>query len=76
MRATASAVLFLILNIIGLGLGPSSVGLLSDYYEPSMGVESLRYAMLSTIPLAVFLSAICFFNAAKTLRQDIAKAPA
>jgi predicted MFS family arabinose efflux permease len=76
MRATASAVLFLILNIIGLGLGPSSVGLLSDYYEPSMGVESLRYAMLSTIPLAVFLSAVCFFNAAKTLRQDIAKAPA
>jgi hypothetical protein len=52
------------------------VGLLSDYYEPSMGVESLRYAMLSTIPLAVFLSAVCFFNAAKTLRQDIAKAPA
>jgi predicted MFS family arabinose efflux permease len=76
MRATASAILFLILNIIGLGLGPSSVGLLSDYYEPSMGVESLRYAMLSVIPAAVFLSAGCFFFAAKTLRQDVADAPA
>jgi predicted MFS family arabinose efflux permease len=76
MRATASAILFLILNIIGLGLGPSTVGLLSDYYEPSLGVESLRYAMLSVIPMAVLLSATCFFFAAKTLRQDITNAPA
>jgi predicted MFS family arabinose efflux permease len=75
MRATASAILFLILNIIGLGLGPSSVGIISDFLQPSLGVESLRYAMLSVIPAAVFLSACCFFLAAKTLRKDVANAP-
>ena len=39
MRALASAILFFILNLIGLGLGPWSVGLLSDYLEPTHGLE-------------------------------------
>ncbi|MBE7220622.1 MAG: MFS transporter, partial [Caulobacteraceae bacterium] len=30
MRATATALLFLVINLIGLGLGPTAVGLLSD----------------------------------------------
>ena len=32
MRATATALLFLIINLIGLGLGPTVVGLLSDAF--------------------------------------------
>lgn len=32
MRASTTALLFLILNLIGLGLGPSAVGLASDLY--------------------------------------------
>jgi len=32
MRATATALLFLIINLIGLGLGPTLVGLASDLY--------------------------------------------
>ena len=34
MRAVASAILFFILNMIGLGLGPVLVGVLSDLYLP------------------------------------------
>lgn len=75
MRATASAILFLILNTIGLGLGPWSVGLLSDYLEPSLGAESLRYAMLYIVPAIMFWSACHFYLASKTLRQDLAAAP-
>ena len=75
MRATASAILFLILNTIGLGLGPWSVGLLSDYLEPTFGVESLRYAMLYIIPAVMFWSASHFYLASRTLRQDLAAAP-
>ena len=56
MRATASAILFLILNIIGLGAGPWSVGMLSDYLEPSIGIDSLRYAMLYLLPVMMFWS--------------------
>ena len=32
MRATATALLFLVINLIGLGLGPTVVGVLSDLY--------------------------------------------
>jgi hypothetical protein len=32
MRATATAILFLTLNLIGLGLGPTLVGVASDLY--------------------------------------------
>ena len=75
MRATASAILFLIFNIIGLGIGPWSIGLLSDYLEPSMGVDSLRYAMLYLIPPMMFWSACHFYLASRTLREDLAAAP-
>jgi hypothetical protein len=32
MRATAAAILFLIINLIGMGLGPPIVGLASDCF--------------------------------------------
>lgn len=47
LRATWAALSLLTINLIGLGLGPFLVGQLSDWLEPSMGAESLRYAMLS-----------------------------
>lgn len=75
MRATASAILFLILNIIGLGAGPWSIGLLSDYLQPSLGLDSLRYAMLYVLPVIMFWSACHFYLASRTLRDDLAAAP-
>lgn len=75
MRATASAVLFLILNIIGLGAGPYVVGVLSDLLAPSLGTESLRYAMLYALPPVMAWSAVHYWLAAKTIRQDIENAP-
>ena len=75
MRAMSSAILFLIINIIGLGIGPFSVGFLSDYLEPSMGADSLRYAMLYLLPTVMFWSACHFYLAAKTLRADLQAAP-
>jgi predicted MFS family arabinose efflux permease len=44
MRAFASAVLFLILNIIGLGMGPLTIGFLSDFFQSEYGDLSLRWA--------------------------------
>lgn len=75
MRAMSSAILFLILNIIGLGLGPWSVGLLSDYLEPGYGVESLRYALLYLLPVIAFWSASHFYFAGRSLVADLAAAP-
>ena len=75
MRAMASAIFFFILNIIGLGAGPWSVGMLSDYLSASQGTESLRYAMLYLLPVVSFWSLCHFYLAAKTLREDLAAAP-
>lgn len=75
MRALSSAILFLILNIIGLGMGPWTTGMLSDFLQPSLGSESLRYAMLYVLPAVMFWSACHFFLAARTLRDDLARAP-
>ena len=75
MRALASAILFFILNLIGLGLGPWAIGLLSDYLEPSLGLESLRYAMLYLLPAAMTWSVVHLYLASRTLREDLAAAP-
>ncbi|MCY4264336.1 MAG: MFS transporter, partial [Gammaproteobacteria bacterium] len=74
-RSTASALLFLILNIIGLGLGPFAVGYLSDTLSDVYGSESLRYAMLGLLPGVMVWSSIHFFMASRTLDEDLARAP-
>jgi hypothetical protein len=68
----ASAILFFILNIAGLGCGPLITGMVSDYLKPTMGAESLRWA-LSTALIANILGALFFFMAAKTIREDLNK---
>ena len=70
MRAFASAVLFFILNIIGLGLGPFVIGLLSDLLEPSYGKEAIRYAYLVTFPIGL-IAATLFYFGAKHYEEDI-----
>ena len=76
MRALASAILFLILNIIGLGLGPLLVGMLSDFLQASEGAHSLRQAMLYLLPPIMAWSTVHFLLAARSLRADLERAPA
>jgi len=74
MRALTSAVLFLVLNMIGLGLGPLTVGLLSDFYAGYFGDDSLRYAML-TVGVLSAPAIVLFLLAARHLPGDLAKRP-
>lgn len=71
MRATASALLLFVINIIGLALGPPATGLLSDLLEPSLGEDSLRYALLAT-SLVLAWSGVHFWLASRSLRDDLA----
>ncbi len=73
MRAQAAAVLLLILNLIGMGLGPQFVGVLSDALAPRFGVESIRWALLATVVVGALWSAVHYFAAARTLREDLAR---
>ena len=45
MRAVSSAIKMLFINLIGLGLGPLLVGLLSDFLSPRYGEDSLSVAL-------------------------------
>jgi predicted MFS family arabinose efflux permease len=57
LRSMWAAVTLLVINLVGLGLGPFLVGRLSDLLEPAYGADSLRYAMLVVAcgtPWAVF----------------------
>ena len=76
MRAVASAILFFLINLIGMGLGPWGVGLLSDMLSAELGSESLRYAMLYLLPAAMGWSAVHFLLASRTLQKDLEVAPA
>ena len=71
MRATASAILLFVINLIGLGLGPQAVGILSDLLYSEFGVESLRYAMLSTVVIFAAWSVVHYALAARTLSADL-----
>jgi predicted MFS family arabinose efflux permease len=70
MRAFSSAILFFVLNLIGLGFGPLVIGMISDALIPSIGNESLRWALSSTVLVssgAVFL----FLKASKYINADL-----
>lgn len=73
MRATSSAVIILLINLIGLGIGPTAVGLLSDMLEPRFGTDALRYAMLAFAPLTIG-SVICYYLSGKALPDEVTKA--
>lgn len=75
MRSVASAVLFFVLNLIGLGIGPWATGLLSDFFRPEYGDHSIRYAM-ACMALVNIWCAAHYHAANTTLREDLARAPA
>lgn len=70
MRATASALFFLVLNIIGLGCGPTLVGAVSDYLAPTQGVSALGNAVLYVVPIACLWAAVHFFLAAHHMHKS------
>lgn len=73
MRATAGAFLLLVINLVGLGLGPVAIGVISDYLAPTHGVDSLRIA-LWLAPIAAIWACVHYALAARTLLNDIARA--
>jgi MFS family permease len=69
MRATASASFLLINNLVGLGVGPTLIGALSELFKERFGTEALRYAAVSVLGFYL-LAALLMFFAVKRLRTD------
>jgi MFS family permease len=68
-RATASAAFLLINNLIGLGVGPLLIGVISDALKSTYGVESLRYAAMGVL-VFYLVAALLALIAARYLRAD------
>lgn len=68
-RTLAGAVLLLIMNLIGLGFGPTWVGALSDWFRPTHPTNSLQLALYSLVPF--YLVAIVLdLTLARQLARD------
>ncbi len=74
MRAVAAAILLFILNIIGLGLGPQVVGLISDQLHSRFAHDSLRYSLL-ICSFANVWSAYHYYQAGRYLQEDLDNNP-
>lgn len=71
-RAISISLIYLAGNLIGLGLGPLIVGVLSDLLRPRFEVESLRYALLAMCP-GYLLASWYIWQASKTVLSDLAR---
>ena len=70
MRATASAIMLFIVNIVGAGAGPLVVGALSDLFAAAHGIQSIRYALLCAVALGV-IGALLLIYSARYLEEDL-----
>jgi MFS family permease len=68
MRSTASASFLLINNFIGLGVGPTLIGALSELFKSRFGGEALRYATVSVLGFYL-LAALLMLIAARKIRE-------
>ncbi len=74
MRATTSALVLLVINIIGLATGPLITGSLSDALEPRFAEESMRYSLLIVALTILPWSVWHYYRAGKWIDKDLARA--
>lgn len=72
--AQATAIFVMSMTLLGVGVGPLLVGMLSDFFVPTLGSESLRYALASSVSLLV-LASVFLVIALPRYRQQM-KSPA
>lgn len=72
MRAFATSVIYLISEVVGLGLGPLFIGAFNDHYAHQLGVGVIRYSM-ATAAVTTFLGGLLFVVAARSMERDMAR---
>jgi predicted MFS family arabinose efflux permease len=72
MRAMAAAGVLFVMNLGGLGLGPTIIGFMNDWLTPRFGIEAIRVSLL-IIGVPHVLAAVFGVLSARTLREDIAR---
>lgn len=68
-RVMAGALLLLVMNFIGLGLGPTYVGMMSDYFRPEYGERALQAALYALSPVYV-IAAVLFLMLGRLIHRS------
>ncbi|HEY0938728.1 MAG TPA: MFS transporter [Steroidobacter sp.] len=69
-RTLTAAVINMLCILIGGGMGPTFVGVMTDGFTSSFGPEAVRWALMATVP-AVVLAALCFLAGSFFIRRDL-----
>jgi predicted MFS family arabinose efflux permease len=72
-RATATAIMMVIISVLGIGCGPLVMGIVSDLASTvgNLGpAEGLRWALFAS-PIGLLIAGPLFFAARRYVRQDI-----
>ncbi|MCY1465108.1 hypothetical protein D9M71_832170 [compost metagenome] len=71
MRGQASAVYLFVITLIGLGIGPTAVAIITDYvFGDDM---SLRYSLMIVTSIAVMSSVVLLSMGLKPYRDSVAR---
>ncbi|MFC4726222.1 spinster family MFS transporter [Glycocaulis abyssi] len=68
-RVVAGALLLLVMNLVGLGFGPTYLGFMSDFFARTNPENSLQLAFYTLIPV-YFVAIAMFFWLARALKRS------
>jgi predicted MFS family arabinose efflux permease len=71
-RALASALMLLVLNLVGLGVGPQVIGMLSDLMSRWFGSEGLRYALMAIAAVNAW-ACLHYWLAGRSIAADLTR---
>ena len=74
LRATGVAVFLAVTNLVGLGLGPYIIGTLSDLYARTLGSDSLRLALTTTVIVSYATGLLLVIIAMRIFAREVAVA--
>jgi predicted MFS family arabinose efflux permease len=69
-RVISGALLLLVMNFIGLGLGPTYVGMASDFFRPTYGEHALQAAYYALAPMYL-VAALLFLWLARLIKRSL-----
>jgi len=75
-RGTASSISSLSINLLGYGIGPALIGLMSDNWADAYGSMSLNYAVIATVAVSLTMASFLFWWTGKAVNAELAPAHA
>lgn len=68
-RVLSGALLLLVMNLVGLGLGPTFLGAMSDYFQPNHPQNSLQLAFYTLVPFYI-LAILLHLRLARLIKRE------